>query len=131
MASYHGNDGVVKVGANAVGEVESFTLDISADTVEVSTMGSMAKKFKPSKTSWSGSVDVLYDPDDTTGQQAMVIGTAIALSLSPQGGETTGEVVFDGSAIITGASVTTPHDDVVKRSFTFQGTDALTETATA
>lgn len=130
MASYHGNDGVVKVGANAVGEVESFNLDISADTVETSVMGSMAKTYKPSKTSWSGSVDVLYDPDDTTGQQAMVIGTAISLSLSPQGGETTGEVVFDGSAIITGAGVATTHDDVVKRNFTFQGTGALTETAT-
>ena len=130
MATYHGNDGIVKVGANQVGEVKAFTLNLAADTKETTAMGSMAKTFKPSKTSWDGEVTCMWDPTDTTGQEALVIGTSVSLTLAPMGTGTSGDVYYTGSGIITAEGRATTHEGIVERTFSFQGTGALTETTT-
>ena len=56
MATHKGSEGTVKVGANAVAEVRSFSISSTADTIEDTTMGDAARTYKPSLTSWSGSV---------------------------------------------------------------------------
>ena len=72
-----------------------------------------------------------WDPDDSTGQEALVIGTEVSLSLEPEGNATTGDVYYTGSAIITDISVGVPQDGMVTRNFSYQGTGALTEATTA
>ena len=127
MATHKGSEGTVKVGSNAVAEVRSFTIDESADTLEDTSMGDAARTYKPSLTSFSGSVDVFWDETDTTGQGALTIGAEVTLNLYPEG-DTTGDTYLTGSAIVTGVSVNSSFDGLVESSISFQGTGALTTT---
>ena len=127
MATHKGSEGTVKVGSNAVAEVRSFTIDESADTLEDTSMGDTSRTYKPSLTSFSGSVDVFWDETDTTGQGALTIGAEVTLNLYPEG-DTTGDTYLTGSAIVTGVSVNSSFDGLVESSISFQGTGALTTT---
>lgn len=127
MATHKGSEGTVKVGSNAVAEVRSFTIDEAADTLEDTSMGDTSRTYKPSLTSFSGSVDVFWDETDTTGQGALTIGAEVTLNLYPEG-DTTGDTYLTGSAIVTGVSVNSSFDGLVESSISFQGTGALTTT---
>jgi len=59
MATHKGSEGVVKVGANTVAEVRSYTITESADTLEDTSMGDSARTYKPSLTTFTGSIDAL------------------------------------------------------------------------
>lgn len=128
MATVTGDGGTVEVGGNAVAAITNFTLNIVGDTIDSTVMGTAARSFKASKTSWNGSLDCFWDPDDTNGQEALDIGTTVSLELAPEGTGTTGDVYYSGSAIITGIDIGTPQDGMVTRNITFQGTGTLTTT---
>ena len=127
MSIHKGSEGLVKVGANTVAEVRSYSIDESADTIESSSMGNSAKTFESSLTSFSGSVECHYDETDTNGQVAMSIGSSIALNLYPEGAAS-GDTYMSGTAIITGKTVSAAHDGLVEASISFQGSGALTIT---
>lgn len=127
MATHKGSEGTVKIGANAIAEVRSYSIESTADTLEDTVMGDTARTFLPSLTSWSGSVDVFWDETDTNGQLAADVGSSITLNLYPEG-STTGDFYYTGTAIVTGKSVTGSFDGMVEASISFQGTGALTET---
>ena len=42
MATFHGNSGVVKIGANTVAEVRSFGVTETMDTVDATAMGELS-----------------------------------------------------------------------------------------
>ena len=46
MATFSGSGGVVKAGGNAIGEIRSFTVDQTGDTVEDTAMGDSTRSFK-------------------------------------------------------------------------------------
>jgi len=125
MATHKGSEGTVKVGANAVAEIRSYSLEESADTLEDTSMGDAARTYKPSLTSFSGSLDVFWDETDT-GQSALSIGSEVTLNLFPEG-DTTGDTYYTGSAIVTGVSRTGSYDGLVEASISVQGNGALTE----
>ena len=127
MAIHKGSEGLVKVGANTVAEVKSYSIDETADTIESTSMGDAAKTFVSSLTSFSGSVECHYDEADTNGQVAMSIGSTITLNLFPEG-DSGGDTYYSGSAIITGKTVSGTHDGLVEASISFQGSGALTIT---
>lgn len=127
MSIHKGSEGLVKVGANTVAEVRSYSIDESADTIESTSMGDAAKTFESSLTSFSGSVECFWDETDTTGQVAMSIGSTITLNLYPEGADS-GDTYYSGSAIITGKTVSGSHDGLVEASISFQGSGALTIT---
>ena len=85
MATHTGKDGVVKVGANDVAEVRSFSLNETADTVEDTTMGDAARTHIVTLTSFDGSLDVYWDETDTNGQIALGVGSSVTLALFPEG----------------------------------------------
>lgn len=124
MATYIGNDGVVKSGANAVGEVRSWSLDVAADVVDDTVMGDTWKTNKATHKSWSGSLSALWDPDDT-GQGDLDEGASVTMALLPEG-STTGDVSYSGTAIITGVNRTASYDGLVEVSISFVGNGALT-----
>ena len=103
MATHAGSEGTVKVGSNAIAEIRSFSIEETADTIEDTSMGDSARTYKPSLTSFSGSIDVFWDESDTTGQGALTIGAEVTLNLYPEG-DTTGDTYLGGSAIVTGRS---------------------------
>lgn len=127
MATHTGSEGTVKVGSNAIAEIRSFSIEESADTLEDTTMGDTARTYKPSLTSFSGSVDVFWDETDTTGQGALTIGAEVTLNLYPEG-DTSGDTYLTGSAIVTGRSVSSSFDGLVEMSISVQGNGALTQT---
>ena len=127
MATHTGSEGTVKVGSNAIAEIRSFSLDEQADTLDDTSMGDTARTFKSSLTSFSGSVDVLWDETDSSGQGALTIGAEVTLNLYPEG-DSAGDTYLSGTAIVTGRSISSSHDGLVEMSISVQGSGALTTT---
>lgn len=130
MAVHKGSEGTVEVGSNAIAEIRSYSLEESADTLEITTMGDTARTYLPSLTTFSGSVDVYWDETDTTGQGALTIGAEVTLNVYPEG-DTAGDVYYTGSAIVTGVTRSASFDGMVEASISVQGTGALTSETVA
>ena len=45
MATHAGSEGTVKVGANAIAEIRSFSVEETGDTIDDSTMGDSARTY--------------------------------------------------------------------------------------
>jgi hypothetical protein len=123
MATHTGSEGTLKVGANTIGEIRSFSISESADTLEDTSMGDAARTYKPSLTTFTGSVDVFWDEADA-GQMAMTVGASVTFSAYPEGA-TAGDKYYTGSAIVTGLTINSSFDGMVEASITLQGTGAL------
>ena len=130
MATHTGSEGTVKVGSNAIAEIRSFSIEETADTLEDTTMGDTARTYKSSLTTYTGTVDVLWDETDTTGQGALTIGAEVTLNLYPEG-DTSGDTYYTGSAIVTGRTINSSYDGLVEMSISVQGNGALSETTVA
>jgi hypothetical protein len=124
MATHTGSEGTLKVGANTIGEIRSFSISESADTLEDTSMGDVARTYKSSLTTFTGSVDVFWDEADS-GQMAMTVGASITFSAYPEGA-TAGDKYYTGTAIVTGLTINSSFDGMVEASMTLQGTGALT-----
>jgi len=127
MATHTGSEGTVKVGSNAIAEIRSFSIEQTADTLEDTSMGDTARTYKSSLTTFTGSVDVLWDETDSTGQGALTIGSEVVLNLYPEG-DTTGDVYYTGTAIVTGRTINSSYDGLIEMSISVQGSGALSET---
>ena len=123
--AHHGKEGVVKVAGTVAGNVTGFTLETSADVVEDSALTNSAKTFVAGRTSFSGSIECHWDEGDTA-QEALDVGTSLAFVLLPEG-NTSGDVSFTGTGLVTGMSIGVTMDGMTSRSVTFQGTGALTQ----
>lgn len=125
MATHTGSEGTVKVGANTVAEIRSFSVATTADTAESTTMGDSWRTHSVTLKGWSGSLDCFWDETDTTGQGALVEGVSVTLNLYPEGAST-GDKYYTGTAIVTGVTINSSFDGLVESSITFQGDGALT-----
>jgi len=125
MATHTGSEGTVKVGANAIAEIRSFSVEESADTVEDTSMGDVYRTRKTTLKTWSGSVDVFWDENDTNGQVALVPGAEDTIGFYPEG-DTSGDTYMSGTAIVTGKTINSSFDGMVEASLTFEGNGALT-----
>ena len=126
MATHKGSEGTVKVGANSVAEIRSYSIEESADTLEDTSMGDGARTYKPSLTSFSGSLDVFWDESDSSGQGALSIGSEVQLNVYPEGADS-GDTYYQGDVIVTGVSRSASFDGLVEASISVQGTGALSE----
>lgn len=125
MATHSGKDGIVKVGANPVAEVRSFSLNETADTVEDTTMGDSARTHIVTLTSFDGSLDVYWDETDTNGQVALGIGSSVTLDLYPEG-DGAGATYYTGTASVTSVNKSSSFDGMVEQSISVQGNGPLT-----
>jgi hypothetical protein len=125
MATHKGSEGIVKIGTNTVAEVTGFSFDETADTIEDTELSDSARTYVSDLTSFSGSIDCMWDETDTTGQGAMTAGASVTLNLYPEGA-TTGDTYYSGTALITSISRANAIGAMVTASFSFQGTGALT-----
>ena len=130
MAVHKGSEGTVKVGANAIAEIRSYSIEETSDTLETTTMGDSARTYTPNLTSWSGSVDVYWDETDATGQGALTVGAAITLNVYPEG-DTSADTYYTGAAIVTSVTKNASFDGLVEASISVQGTGALTSATVA
>jgi len=127
MAVHTGSEGTVKVGANAIAELKSYTIEESGDTIETTALGDTSRTYVAGLRTFSGTIEVYWDETDTDGQVALTTGATVTLSFYPEG-DGAGDTYYTGSAIITGVSVSGTTDGTVDRSFTVQGTGALSIT---
>jgi len=127
MATHKGSEGVVKVGSNTVAEVRDWSITISSDTVEDTTMGDSARTYKSSLTSASGSISAYWDETDTTGQGAMTAGSEVTLNLYPEG-DGAGDTYYTASVIITEEGASAAFDGMVEATYSFQANGAVTTT---
>lgn len=130
MANHTGSEGLVKVGANTVAEVRSYSITETADTIEDTTMGDTSRTYLSSLKSFTGSLDVYWDEADTNGQQALSVGSSVTLNVYPEGASS-GDTYYSGTSIVTGLTITASFDGMVEASITVQGTGALSKTTVA
>jgi predicted secreted protein len=141
MAILTGNNGVIKLDATVGGSVatiaavRNFSVELTRDTIETTTMGVDVRTYLNGLSSWSGSADIYFDPVATTGHLAVhtvlnpTSGTVGQSTLTFEGflADTAGK--FSGEVIITGFTVNATMDGMVEASISFQGSGACTFTA--
>ncbi|HAI36907.1 MAG TPA: hypothetical protein DCM40_01555 [Maribacter sp.] len=127
MAVHTGSQGLVKVGGNTVAEVTAFTLETVADVIESTQLSDSAKSFEASRTSFTATIECAFDETDTNGQLALTEGQSVSLFLHPEGNDS-GDYVLQGTAIVTGNSVSVTMDDLIRLSISVQGSGGITRT---
>jgi predicted secreted protein len=124
MATHTGSEGTIKIGSTVLGELRSYTLEQTSDTIEDTSMGDSVRTYKAGLKASSGSASVFFDEADA-GQLLCTVGSSITLNLFPEGNQT-GDKFYAVDAIVTGYNVSASFDGMVEAEITFQGTGAVT-----
>jgi hypothetical protein len=130
MATATGSSGVVKIAVDGgsvavVGEVRSFSIETSADTIEDSVIGDSARTYKTGLESSTVTIECYWDGSDAP--QLVLDGRAdIDFEIYPTG-TGTGEKYYTGGGIVTSKSISTSFDGMVEASFSVQVSGAVTE----
>lgn len=130
MATQTGKDGAVYVGSNAVAEIRDWSLESTSEVVADTVMGDSWVSNKPTLKSWTSSFNAFWDSSDTNGQGALDEGEEITLNLYPSG-NTSSNVYWTGSAIITSVTKSASFDGMIEASFSVTGNGSLTESTVA
>lgn len=140
MAAITGNNGVLKIDNSsgtptAIANVRNFSIDITSDTIETTTMGVDVRTYVKGLSQFSGSADIYFDTANYTGGGSVVAvlnPTGINVGSSPVTLEAyldTTSNKFSGEIIVTGFTVNSSMDGLVEASISFQGSGAMTFTA--
>ena len=131
MASLTGNAGVVSIDGNTIAEVRSYSVEVTQDTIENTVMTDSSRQYVAGLSSFAGSADVYWDATHFTTAdldgliQGSVGDAAVTLILYPEGSGAN----WTGSIHITGYSISASFDGMIEASISFQGTGALTYSA--
>tara|TARA_B100000902_G_scaffold399334_1_gene469672 strand:+ start:1731 stop:2147 length:417 start_codon:yes stop_codon:yes gene_type:complete len=135
MAYYTGVIASIKLGDSAsptdiLGQCTSYSVDKQLESVDVSHIGSASKTFTSAQESWSSTMEMSYDQDDTA--QAKLLersagaSTPIYVSYYYEGADT-GDKYLTGQGFITGIAWNQEPNGVITASVSIQGTGALSE----
>lgn len=139
MATITGNNGAVTLNGNSVAAVRSFSVEMTADTIETTTMGVDVRTYITGLSSFSGSADVYFDAADfdtyessfnPTAGLVGASGVAVKLYIA-ENYASTSDYAFTGNVVVTGYTVNSSMDGMVEASISFQGTGATTYSTTA
>jgi predicted secreted protein len=123
MATKLGRDGLIKISSTTIGELRNYALTHTSDTVEDSVLGDTYRTRLASMKTWSASGDLYWDEGDA-GQLLITIGSQVTLNLYPEGGST-GDIYYQGAAIVTQFNVSASFDGIVEGSIAFEGNGPL------
>ena len=123
MATHTGSEGLIKVSTTTIGELRSYTLEQTSDTIEDSSMGDASRTYKTGLKGFSGSASLFFDELDA-GQILIVVGSEIAIKVFPEGASS-GDKFYEGNAIVTGYNISASFDGMVEAEMTFTGTGTL------
>lgn len=134
MSSFVGNAGAIKINGAAVAEVRNYSIEMTSDTIENTTMGDSTRQYVKGLSSFSGSADVYWDPAHFTGTNnidgeifASVGDTGTSIAIYPEGDVGAGsDKIMTGDIIVTGYTINGSMDGMIEASISFQGTGALT-----
>jgi predicted secreted protein len=129
MAILTGNDGKVVVGTTTLAAVRNFSVEMTADTIETSVMGTSNRTYIKGMSTWSGSADIYFEDAEFKTAEATFnpaisstnVGDApIAVKLVVQD-DASNDKWFSGNIIVTGYTVNSTMDGMVEASIAFQG----------
>tara|TARA_R100001591_G_C4340850_1_gene180607 strand:+ start:1330 stop:1731 length:402 start_codon:yes stop_codon:yes gene_type:complete len=128
MATHFGSDGAVKLvttgGTTAqVGELLSWTVTMTTDAVETTSMGDTLRTFTKGLSSGTGSMSLYLDPDNAV-QQDIVQGDTIDAEFFMEG-QDSGDTKYSGSFIVTSIERGTTMDGIATLNAELQLTGAL------
>ena len=139
MATLTGNNGAISINGIAVLAVRNFSIEMTRDTIETTTMGVDVRTYITGLSSFSGSADVYFDPDTaTTGFDAAestfnptaglvgADGVTGKFYLLYDSVGTNADQAFTGTIIVTGYTVNATMDGMVEASISFQGSGGTT-----
>ena len=125
MATITGSNGIVKAvtwsetpTAVNVGEVQSYNLSSSADSIEDTAMGDTARTYKAGLKNHTLSIEARFDADDSA-QEDLVAGEKIYWEVHPEG-TGTGTPYYYGDGVVTSSSFNATFDGLVEASFEVQ-----------
>ncbi|MBM4117832.1 hypothetical protein FJ251_08825 [bacterium] len=126
MAKYHGKEGVIRIGAQAVGEVTGWDYEESVELADATAAGATAKSYMAGIPDGSGTMTFRHSPAPTAdaGQALLDAGASVALELYPAGNVAT-RVKYTGTAIVKNVKRSADTSKVGEFSAQFQG--VLTE----
>lgn len=119
MAVKHGLLGVVKSGANTISSIIGYKASTKTDFASKAVMGDTWDSFLAGLSTGSISLETLYEPGDTTGQEAVTQGAALTLNLYPQG-TTTGNKFLAVAVLVESIDVDGKLNSPVGRAYTFR-----------
>lgn len=134
MSSFVGNAGAIKINGAAVAEVRSYSIEMTADTIEQTVMGDASRQYVKGLSTFSGTADVYWDPAHFTGTNnidgeifAAVGDAGTSIIVYPEGDVGAGtDKILSGDIIVTGYTINGSFDGMIEASISFQGTGALT-----
>jgi predicted secreted protein len=133
MATLTGNNGAISINGIAVLAVRNFSVEMTADTIETTTMGTDVRTYLTGLSSFSGSADVYFDASDYDTNEASFNPTVGLVGASGVTGKfyveldatsTNVDKAFTGTIIVTGYTVNASMDGMVEASISFQGSGA-------
>lgn len=131
MSTYHGNDGSITIGANAIAKIRSWSVNLTKAIADDTGMGDSDMGYKPGHNDGTGEATCLFDHDDTTGQDALMTaflaGTTVALNLYPAGNTSGRKKVVYTAALLTGCDFTGELTGIPEFSIKFQGVPTVSE----
>ncbi len=135
MAIYTGQNGVIKINdgstLQAVAEVRGFSLETVTESIENTTMGDASRSYVSGLKSFSGSMDIFYEPTQLESGSADIpafLGATdpVAFELYPAGETPAALPKITGNMLITGYNITSSLDAMIEASISFQGSGDLT-----
>lgn len=124
MAKIHGQRGIVKIaGTDNVAEMQSWNIDVQAEVLVGTAMGTVWGDSETGIKTWSGSFEAYFDPTDAA-QILLDAGDNVDIMVYP-GGETAGEPTKSGTVTITGTPLSASKDGWVSLTVNFTGKGAL------
>jgi len=139
MATLTGNNGAVTIGSTSVAAVRNFTIELTADTIETTVMGTDVRTYVQGLSQFSGSADIYFDPSEFDGAEStfnptagLVGASGVAVKLYVESNYSgTSDYAFTGNIVVTGYTVNSSFDGMVEASISFQGTGATAFSTTA
>lgn len=139
MATLTGNDGAISINGIAVLAVRSWSIDLTADTIETTVMGNDTRTYVKGLSTFSGTADVYFDPDTATSgfdaaeatfnpthPNSLVGAGGVAGKFYVEYQASGNDQVFTGNLIVTGYTVNSSMDGMVEASISFQGSGGAT-----
>ena len=125
MANHRGKEGGVHAGTVAIAELRGWETNESANQIPDTILSDDWDTHQVGTLNWSGSASCWLDETDTTGQQALAIGSSAVMKFYFEGA-TTGDIFKSGTATITGIREGATVNGMVERDLTFTGNGPLT-----
>lgn len=120
MATITGSSGIVKAVTSGgsvanVGEVRSYSLAGSADTIEDTAMGDSSRTYKAGLKSHTASIECYFDSTDSA-QEDLIAGAVVDFEIHPEG-TGVGTPVYSASGVVDSSEFNATFDGMVEATF--------------